>query len=200
MCRRGNFLILFYLMKIHSLVEYSKKWESLGLKTSIINVVAQIGSKKIINKSVKITDQIKNDGYNLQDDFNFIGILLKGSDLICLDIDPVIPESISNFYLFLHENSADPDKFLMERSLNGGLHVYFRLSGKIINEFHFGEFSGIYLDVLTNSRVFTSPSSFKNKKYEWIGMDIHQINSIEEIPEIPEFLFDSIKKCNIYKK
>ena len=181
MCGGGNFL---KLETNNNLIEFCKKWESLGVRTLLLKMNGQIGSKKLIK------------GYDannkLSDGPNFIAILIRETDLICLDIDPVTPYSIPNFYSFLEDRGINTNSLLMEKTLNGGLHIYFRLNGRKIKNTHFLEHNGIHFDILTNFRVFTSPSNFRDKKYEWMGEGIMSINSFEDIPEIPEFVFEML--------
>jgi hypothetical protein len=158
----------------------------------VLKVCGQLGSKKLIKKSLRLTGEITTEKYEISEDFNFIGILMKDSDLMCLDIDPVTPSSIPNFYLLLNDLGINPNSLLIERSINDGLHVYFRLNGRKVEHVHFMEYKGIHFDVLTKFRVFTSPSEFGGKRYEWVGGGINTINSLEEIPEVPDFVFEMI--------
>lgn len=151
----------------------------------------QIGSKKLIRR-YDVSNLENNTADILSGGPNFIAILIRDTDLMCLDIDPVTPYSVTNFYSLLKNKGINPDSLLMEKSLNGGLHIYFRLCGRKIRNTHFLEYNGIHFDILTNLRVFTSPSSFGNKKYEWINEGIRSINSFDEIQEIPEFVLEMI--------
>ena len=80
----------------------------------------------------------------------------------------------------------------MEKSLNGGLHAYFRTGDLIIEDKHFNILNGIHFDILSNFRAFTSPSAFDDKRYEWIGTCFDNITGLDQIPVFPEELHDFI--------
>jgi hypothetical protein len=173
------------------ILEYSKKWSSLGIETFSIRVEAEHGSKKLFRGMIKITDEVIKSPDLLPNDFNFLGILIKNSGIFCLDIE-WINGSVDKFYSLLDERGIDPDSLLIENSMNKGLHLYFRTEGLIIKNEHFKELNGIHFDVLSNFRAFTSPSMFNGKQYEWIGNNFNLITDIDKIPAFPESLADFI--------
>ena len=176
------------------ILEHAKRWRSIGIDTVSIKVEGEHRSKKLYRKTLKISDEILNSPDMLSEDFNFLGISLRNSGIFCLDIE-AINSSVDNFYSLLAEREIDPNSFLMETSLNGGLHAYFRTDDLIIENKHFKFLHGIHFDILTRFRVFTSPSTFSGKKYEWIGTHFDRISSLNQIPKFPEELHDLI--CDI---
>ena len=173
------------------IIEQAKKWKDIGIDSFSIKVECESGSKKLYRKSLKITEEMLTSPEILPEDFNFLGIFLKNSGIFCLDIEP-INNSVNNFYSLLSERGIDPNSFLMEKSLNGGLHVYFRTDDLRIENKHFKFLHGINFDVLSNFRAFTSPSSFNGKKYEWIGSHFNQAPDQIQIPKFPAELLDFI--------
>ena len=173
------------------IIEYAKRWKSIGIDSFSLKVEREHGSKKLYRKSIKISDEMISSPDILSEDFNFLGIFLKDSGIFCLDIES-IDNSVNNFYKLLSERGLDPNSFLMEKSLNGGLHAYFRSGGLIIENKHFKFLHGIHFDVLSTTRAFTSPSVFNDKRYEWIGICFDEITKLEQIPIFPEELQDLI--------
>ena len=171
------------------ILDAARKWRSIGIDSMALKVEAEHRSKKLFKKTIRLTDQILDSHEDLNDEYNFLGIILQGSGLMCLDIEANTPESVPTFYKLLKDKEIDIESLLMEKSLNGGIHVYFRLGDLEIKTEHFKEVSGINFDILTNMRAFTSPSSFKHKMYEWIGSGISKINCKEDIQVFPESLY-----------
>ncbi len=174
------------------ILDYANRWRSIGIDSVLIKVEGEHRSKKLYRKTVKVDEEILKSPDMLSDDFNFLGISLKSSGIFCLDVEG-IGESVDNFYAVLDERGIDPDSFLMEKSLNGGIHAYFRVGELEIKNEHFKFLHGIHFDVLTKFRAFTSPSKFRNKKYEWIGDSFYRLTSLDQIPKFPKELYDFIE-------
>lgn len=174
------------------IVEYSKKWEILGIKSAAIKVEREHGSKKLFKKVTKLSAEIL-ENQDLQEDFNFLAIFLKDSGIFCLDVEG-LPGSIKQFYKFLEERGVDHRSLMMETSLNGGIHAYFRTGMLSLKTQHFKDLNGIKYDLLFDGRAFTCPSSFGGKKYEWQGQLFHRISSKDEIPEFPTVLSQLLDK------
>ena len=173
----------------NSILDAARKWRSIGVESMALKVEAEHRSKKLFKKTIRLTDQILDSHEDLNDEYNFLGIILQGSGLICLDVEANTPESVPSFYKLLKDKEIDPESLLMEKSLNGGIHVYFRLGDLEIKTEHFKGISGINFDILTSLRAFTSPSSFNHKRYEWIGSGMSKINYKEDIQVFPESLY-----------
>ena len=171
------------------ILEYSRKWKSLGIDSISIKMEMECGSKKLHRQSMRITDEMRDNPELLPEGFNFLGIFLRDSGIFCLDIEG-LPGSVESFYVLLKERGVEPDTFLMEKSGNGGLHAYFRMGSLPLKTEHFKLHGGIHYDILTHFRAFTTPSQLKGKKYEWIGPRFDQIVSIQDIPSFPESLYD----------
>jgi hypothetical protein len=178
-------------MQRDSIIEYAKRWKAIGINTFSLKIEKEHGSKKLYRKAIKISDEMLVSPDMLHDDFNFLGIFLKNSGIFCLDVES-IHNSVDNFYSLLVERGIDPNSFLMEKSLNGGLHAYFRTGDLIIEDKHFNILNGIHFDILSNFRAFTSPSTFDDKRYEWIGTCFDNITGLDQIPVFPEELHDLI--------
>jgi hypothetical protein len=176
------------------------KWKSFGIDSFVMKVEAECGSKKLSKKFVKLDSEILLSPDNMPNDVNFFGIFLDNSGLVCLDIEHAPPGSVQNFFFFLEEVELNPDTFLMENSLNGGLHIFFRSPNLEIETKHFLEFRGIGFDFLTKGRVFTSPSFFKQKKYQWWNGGIREFESKKEIQIIPSPLLEMVQKSNCWKR
>ena len=178
-------------MQRDSIIEYAKRWKAIGINSFSLKIEKEHGSKKLYKKAIKISDEMLVSPDILPDDFNFLGIFLKDSGIFCLDIES-IHNSVNNFYTLLSERGVDPNSFLMEKSLNGGLHAYFRAGDLIIDDKHFKLLHGIHFDILSNFRAFTSPSAFDDKRYEWIGTHFDTITELDQIPIFPEEIHDLI--------
>ena len=129
--------------------------------------------------------------------YDFLAIDLKKSGLICLDVEGH-PNSVENFYKLLERKRIDRPLLFIERSMNNGLHIYFRNDLNIIKS-HWNKLGNIHYDILTK-RAFTSPSSFNNKVYEWIHNDFNNIKSKDDIPKIPTFMIEFLENKEKYFK
>lgn len=173
------------------IIHFANKWNSIGISTVSLKVEHLLGSKKLFKRIIPITEEVFNNPEILPDDFNFLAVLLKNSGIFCLDVEG-IPGSMESFYSLLKDRKIDTESFIMEKTLNGGVHTYFRVPEIPIQTKHLKNMYGIHFDVLTNLRSFTAPSKFRSKSYEWIGNNFYNISSIQEFPEFPESLFDLI--------
>lgn len=171
------------------IIHFSREWKSLGLEIMILKVELEHGSKKLYKIAKKITESEIANPDLISNEFNFLAIFLKNSGLMCLDIES-IENSVDKFYSLLKKRQIDSSSFVMERSLNGGLHIYFRTPNFGIKTQHFKSIDGIKYDVLVDGRVFTAPSSFNRKKYEWIGSCFESKTKIEDFPIFPVDLYD----------
>jgi hypothetical protein len=72
-----------------------------------------------------------------------------------------------------------------------GIHVYFRRKKEgRIKSFKGLSDGDIRFDILNSGKAFTTPSKFEKFEYQWGKNTPFTISSIEEIPEVPEWLND----------
>lgn len=75
-----------------------------------------------------------------------------------------------------------------------GIHVYFRRKEiPRIKSFKGLSDGDIRFDILNSGKAFTAPSKFKKWGYQWGKNTPFTISSLEEIPEVPEWLNDVFK-------
>ena len=166
---------------IQNIIRYSKAWEGIGIETVVCNVEKLFGIKKLYRKSVRITEEI-------QGPYNFLGVILTNSPIMCLDIEGD-PGSVEEFMKILTENSIDLNDLLYETTLNNGLHLYFRIDPSIKGRNQYKKiYNDLHFDVLFTGKSFTAPSEFNHKKYSELNRSIFNIESIYDIPEFPESL------------
>jgi hypothetical protein len=170
-----------------SMVEHARKWTQLGIETLALRVAGQHGSKKLIGGIMNLNPEILADPNGIPDGFNFLGIKLRNSGLLCLDVEG-LPGSVEDFNELLGETGVSADSLLVERSLNGGLHVYFQMPQVSVRTEHFKSHGRIRYDILTDRRVFTAPSFLRGKSYSWIGEKFFELESRSQIPDFPEGL------------
>ena len=77
--------------------EYIKKLKDLGISVYVIDVKAERGSRKFHGGRKRNIEDLNLDEYN------FLGIDLKDSGLLCLDIEGHL-HSVNNFRKFLKDN------------------------------------------------------------------------------------------------
>lgn len=171
------------------ILEYSEKWKSLGIETFSIKIEAEHRSKKLFRKMIKITDETIKSHDSIPNDFNTLGIILGDSGIFCLDIEN-IDGSVDNFYSILKKRGIEKESLLIEKSMNSGLHIYFKCGELAIKNKHFKQLEGVHFDVLTKTRAFTAPSLFNSKRYEWLGDKFNNINTFNDIPSFPLLLSD----------
>jgi len=178
-------------------IRYSKGWKRIGIDTCVCKVESVLGIKKLYKSTKKITDEIRESSKNLSTDFNFLGVVLTNSSIMCLDIEGNIG-SVESFINILTENGLDLKDFFYERTMNGGLHLYFRIiqEEKTKNQYK-KNYRGVYFDVLFNGISFTYPSKYLDKSYSKLNKDILFIKSIDEIPYYPEEIKFLIEKSDI---
>lgn len=171
------------------MIKYIRKFNDLEIPTFLINIKGEIGFRKLYR------GMISSDKINESDiDHNFLCINLKKSNLICLDIEGH-PNSVESFYEFLSAHDIDSDSLLMEKTMNNGLHVYFKNNYDMWKESTFNEYNNIHFDLLTK-RAFTAPSTFNGKTYEWIT-DFWSLKS-RNIPDTPAWLFSLLEPDKKY--
>lgn len=166
------------------------RWQELGASIGLANFRSQRGKIKIIGESRRIE---KNDPPDPSwDEYNFLYIDLAKSGLCCFDIEN-IGNSVKVFKDRLSSAGKSLDSFFYERSMNGGVHIYFRSEG-ISGKKNYGSLrSGeIVFDALNKGRAFTSPSYFGDKRYEWGPINPFTIKSLDEIGKVPDWMNDII--------
>ena len=115
---------------------------------------------------------------------------------MCLDIEGT-PRSVEEFMEILEKNSLKIKDFLVETTMNGGLHLYFRVpKGWKMRNIYASKHGNINFDVLFNGKSFTSPSEFMGKSYKFLGRSVFALNSIGDIPEFPEELYFLIRNMD----
>lgn len=183
----------------NSLLESAHRWHSLGIQTVLLEIAGEHGSKKLIRKAKKVEENLFHLDSDSLTEFNFLAVMLSGSGLVCIDVDPATPDSVSNFYSWLLASKIQSSDLLMESTLNGGLHLYFRLGDYTIPTIHFCSWKGICFDLLTDKRIFTSPSSFGPKKYAWLHGGFEKVSKLTDIPSLPSQFFGMLSDHKKYK-
>jgi len=172
---------------------YLEKLWDLDIFTSLIKFNGEIGYKKRYSNPIDITNEnIKSVDF---DTYDFLVINLFRSDLICLDIENH-PNSLTDFYRFLDKEGVDIKSLSVEKSMNNGLHIYFRNTSHVPIE-HWNGFGNIHYDII-NKRAFTSPSSFGGKYYEWMYNSFEIIKNRDDIPTTPIWISYMLSKSTKY--
>lgn len=172
---------------------YIEKLLSLGIVPSVLKFKKEDGYKKLYKDPIKIkANNLHSTNF---DNYDFLAIELEESGLICLDIEDHY-RSVEEFWNFLMEKRINTPLLFIEKSLNDGLHVYFRTGGGIPKS-HWNKLGNIHYDILTK-RAFTSPSSFGNKSYEWVYNDFNSLESIDDIPKIPPSMAEFLENKEKY--
>jgi len=175
--------------KIPEIIRHCVKWYSLGIDTRICKIEGEFGIRKLHKNSVEFSIENAKKFRDKYSDYNFLGVCLRNSGLMCLDIEGT-PRSVEEFMGILEEKSLKIGDFLVESTMNGGLHLYFRVPNgwktKNIYDCRLGD---INFDVLFNGKSFTSPSEFRGKSYKFIGRSFFSLNSVGDIPEFPQELY-----------
>jgi len=174
--------------EISEILRYSRGWEKIGIGTCICRVEKMMGIRKLHRFSLKISDEIHQNPEKILKGSNFLGVILSGSPIMCLDIENE-GKSIEEFHRILDKNSVKMSDLFGETTLNGGIHLYFRIpiDKKQRNQYKQVN-KNVHFDLLFNGKSFTVPSFFNEKKYNLFDRSIFDLKSIEEIPEFPEFL------------
>lgn len=174
--------------EISEILRYSRGWGKIGIHTCICRVEKIMGIRKFHRFSVKITDEIHQNPEKIPEGSNFLGVILSGSPIMCLDIENEY-ESIEEFHRILDKNSVKMSDLFGETTMNGGLHLYFRIPMDKKSKNQYKKVNkNVHFDLLFNGKSFTVPSFFNEKKYTTFDRSIFDLESIEEIPEFPEFL------------
>lgn len=161
------------------LKKWIERWNYLGIPAYETEIGVEFRNRKFPPK-------IKSEP-------NFIYINITETDLFCLDIEGV-PGSVEEFEFYLNSKGVLLNDLFYERTRNGGYHIYFRDHNKLRRN-NFGQRIGrILYDSLSVGRVFTSPSEFKNKKYTFGNKTPFDIESINEIPIIPNWVISDFEK------
>ena len=88
------------MSKVELMYDEALKWKSFGIDSFVMRVEAELGSKKLSKKFVKLNSEMLLYKENIPSDVNFFGIFLQNSDLICLDIEHLPSGSVQNFFFF----------------------------------------------------------------------------------------------------
>lgn len=172
---------------------YIEKLWDLEIFTSLIKFQREDGYKKRYKDPTDITeDTIGSLDFGIYD---FLVINLMKSNLVCLDIEDH-PNSVADFYQFLKKERIDIRSLSIERSMNNGIHIYFRNIPYLRIE-HWNGFGNIHYDIL-NKRAFSSPSSFNGKYYEWMYNPFEDIKKRDDIQTTPRWVSYMLSKSTKY--
>lgn len=175
--------------QIIEILRYSKEWNRIGVENSICKVDKLMGKLKLHKNPIKITEEIHQNPGIIPDGYNFLGINLKNSGLMCLDIEGN-EGSVEEFMSILEEKSIKIEDFLGESTMNGGLHLYFRVpKGNIGKNIYGGQYGNVCFDVIYSGKSFTVPSTYRDKLYSPLGRSIFDVESIDQIQEFPSDLY-----------
>jgi hypothetical protein len=155
-------------LKIQSL-----EWNRLGIQTKLTEIKKIMGIRKFDLPS---------------ESPNCLSILISKTPLMCLDVEGT-PGSVEGFRSFLAGINVDLNTLFYEKTGNQGLHIFFRKKpgSTNINKYNVNKF-GIQFDVLYSGRVFTTPSFFMGRTYEFGTITPFSIKTIEEIQEMPDWV------------
>lgn len=173
------------------ILKYCNKWNQLGIKTFICKVDKIFGIKKLHKNSIEFNHEIKQ----LPDEYNFLGVKLGESGLMCLDIEGT-NGSVNEFSRIIEREGLKMSDLFMEKTLNHGLHVYFRFDKKIKNQYGL-KYGDMNFDLLFSGKSFSAPSRFENKNYTFINKSIFDLRSLNDIPEFPKELVFLLQNENI---
>ncbi len=178
---------------LQEIIAHCNKWHSLGVKTYLCKIEAVYGIRKFYKKSLEFHPQIINDLEKNNHGYNFLGVSLKDSGFICLDIEGT-PGSLEDFNKMLEEKSLKMSDFFVEKTMNEGVHIYFRTPAIIKRRNMYAmRYGRINFDFLFNGKAFSAPSKYKDRSYSFINKSVFDLNSINDIPEMPQelsFLLD----------
>jgi len=163
--------------------EYLEKLWNLEIFTSLIKFDREDGYKKRYSNPIEITDG-NIESVDLGN-YDFLVINLLKSNLICLDIEGHT-NSVTDFYEFLEKNRIDITSLSVEKSMNNGLHIYFR-NTPYLKPTHWNGLGNIHYDIL-DKRSFTSPSLFNGKCYEWLYNPLENMKKRYDIQTTPRWI------------
>ncbi len=170
----------------------ARKWNSLGVPV-IGMYLRQISEDlKFATKAEDLSEK-ELEGTD-EKDYNCLALFISKTNLICLDINNE-DDSIPLFHEYLALNGSDISDFYYEKTMNGGLHLYFINQGFRKNLYK-NDKDGIKFDLLCQGRVFTSPTSYGESSYSFGEKSPMQLNSVEQIGKMPEFLVRMVENSN----
>lgn len=144
------------------ILSQASKWKEAGVSTYACMFDLE---RRYQRSFIKITDEILNNHNLFPENYNFLALDLENSDVSCLDIEGN-PGSVEGFLEIMEEKSIDLSDFIVERTFNNGLHIYFSSSKYKRKDNIFAmELKTIKLDVLYRGKVFTFPSCVGEKRY-----------------------------------
>ena len=167
-----------------TLLETARIWKSLGVETFFYKFYGEHRQMKVYLSKKSLEEMEKDPDPAL----DILAIRITESPLFCLDIDN-LGDSISNFHALLEKNGSSIEDFIYEKTRNGGYHIYFyteEICGNIMHH----DFSGVHIDVIFRGNVFTSPTHFGGKGYNWGTRSLSSLNSLKDLGEIPVWLDD----------
>ena len=174
---------------ISEIIRHCVKWHTLGIETKICKVEKVMGIRKFHKNSIKFSQEIGADLEKIPHDYNFLGVSLKDSGLMCLDIEAT-PGSLEDFNEILREKSLKMENFFAECTMNGGFHLYFRVpKGINYRNIYNKRCKRVNFDVLFNGKSFSAPSKYDDRTYCFINKTVFDLNSIMDIPEFPNDLY-----------
>lgn len=179
---------------ISDILRHCVKWYSLGAETRICKVEKVMGIRKFHKNSIKFSPKIGANPGKIPEGYNFLGVSLRDSGLMCLDIEGT-PGSLENFMDILEKKSLRINDFLTESTMGGGIHIYFRVpKGIKTKNMYARKHENIDFDVLFNGKSFSVPSKYVDKSYIFLNRSVFDLNSIMDIQEFPEELYFLIKE------
>jgi hypothetical protein len=164
-------------------------WRILGVPVYKSKWVAESKQKKITGSA-----QLLSQGDSIHRN-DLIYLKLENVPVFCIDVDN-LGDSIQKFHDLLKLNNDSLDNYVHERTRNGGYHLFFYSEEKIKNIMH-KDYRGIHIDVIFSDRVFTYPSSFIDLSYELGTRNISDVDSLEELGPIPDWLDDLLCQPDI---
>jgi hypothetical protein len=164
-------------------------WRILGVPVYKGKWVAEKDQKKITGSA-----NLLNQGDTISKK-DLIYLKLDDAPIFSIDIDNV-GDSVEKFHRILELNNDKLDNYVYEKTRHGGYHLFFYTKEKIKNIMH-KDYQGIHIDVIFNGRLFTYPSGFNGLEYELGTRNISDINSLEELGEIPGWLDDLLCQPDI---
>jgi hypothetical protein len=171
----------------------ASKWRDAGVSTYACKVELGCGFRPFPRNFIEITQEILENPSIFSENYNFLAIDLENSQLACLDIEGYT-SSVNNFMSFLKEKSLNIEDFIVEKTPNNGLHIYFRNSNDRKKQNIFAmELKSIKFDMLYRGKVFTFPSYLGEKTYAPMYNIEGKVNK-DKIVDIPTSIYDMFCK------